>query len=328
MSNSNFSRAKNSKNDEYYTRLGDVETELRHYEPQFREKVICCNCNDGEKSAFWQYFSENFERLHLKRVTAVTYGDNAYRLDMTKEGIYKTTLADNGDFRSAESIEILKTADMVITNPPFSLFREYLEMLLKYGKKFLIVGSINMAVCKDIFPYFKNDMLRFGYSPVKRFIREDGGYKSFGNVRWFTNLDRSGDAGSFQMNKSILAKNYPVYDNYPAIDVGRVSDIPCDYYGIMGVPLSYLEKHDPEKFTIIGLTQGNDGEAKVYIDPIQHRPDGTLSYGTKVNTSAVIRVDSLPDGIYYTANNADGYLVCKFIRVLIKRKAGISTTVR
>lgn len=322
--NLNLVNSKKAKNDEFYTLFADVEDELQYYEKQLFGKTIFCNCNDGENSAFWQYFSRNFERLHLKKLIAVKYGNTAYSLEMTGTcQLSKKYLLGNGDFQSEESIALLNQADIVITNPPFSMFRKYMELLYSYNKKFLIIGNMNMIACQNIFPYMKNGMLRFGKNTVKCFMQENGENCHFGNVVWYTNLDCTYRHKPLAFKKLYIPENYLQYDNYPAIEVSRVADIPKDYYGLMGVPISYLARHDPERFDIIGLTQGNDDIVKRYENPVQHRLDGSIINGSKVNAAAVICVKEKPDKNYYTASNADGYLICKFVRVLIKRKKNI-----
>lgn len=321
MRNSNLNNAKRLKNDEFYTLISDVRQELQHYESHLYGKVILCNCNDGEESAFWQYLSEHFERLHLKKLIAVSYGILGYRLEMTdRNNCCKIPLQGNGDFRSEECIRLLHEADVILTNPPFSLFREYIGMLLRYQKKFLIIGSLNMVVCREIFPYIKSNQLWFGQHSVKNFVQRNGEICKFGNVLWYTNLECPKQHKPLDLQVHYRPDAYPHYDNYPAIEVGRITDIPCDYSGMMGVPISYLTRHDPEQFTIIGLTQGNDGLAKHYENLLQYRPDGTITKAGKPNSSAALCMQEKPNQIYYTASNANGYLVCTYVRVLIQPK--------
>lgn len=319
--NHNLAASKLVKNDEFYTLITDVEKELQLYENQLFGKSVLCNCNDGEDSAFWQYLSQNFEHLHLKKLIAVKYGNKAYSLEMTAtDQQIKKYLQGNGDFQSDESIALLDQADIVITNPPFSMFRKFIELMYRYKKKFLVIGNMNMAVCQEIFPYIKTGDLRFGQNAVKYFMQENGENCSFGNVLWYTNLESNSRNKPLILHKKYIPEAYPQLDNYPAIEVSKIADIPKDYYGMMAVPISYLTRHDPEQFDIIGLTQGNDGMAKRYKNPLQHSPDGVISNGSRVNTSAVICVKEKPNRNYYTASNADGYLICKFIRVMIQRK--------
>ena len=319
--NGNLNNAKRQKNDEFYTLISDIEQELKYYEKHFYGKIILCNCNDGEESAFWHYLSDHFERLRLKKLIAVKYGVPGYMLEKTNRSSYrKIPLRGNGDFRSEECINLLHEADVIITNPPFSLFREYIGLLLQFQKKFLIIGNMNMVVCNDIFPHIKSNQLWLGYNAVKCFMQSDGEISKFGNVLWYTNLECPRQDDMLNLHANYIPEKYPHYDNYPAIDVCRIADIPHDYYGIMGVPISYLTKHNPHQFSIIGLTQGGDGIAKHYENVVQHRLDGTVANGSKANTAAVFCLQDKPTQIYYTASNSDGYLICCYARVLIQQK--------
>lgn len=321
MANTSLSRARAAKNDEFYTLLSSVENELRFYDDALYGKTILCNCNDGENSAFHRYFSANYQRLNLKRLIYIKYGASAYKLEIIKDkGIVRTYLQGSGDFRSDECIDILKTADIVITNPPFSLFREFLDLLYSNQKQFLIVGNLNMVVCQSVFSYFSAGKLHFGYTAVKSFSQPDSSLCSFGNTYWYSNINIPKQNQHIPLHSQYSPDKYPFYDNYPAVEVGRVTEIPNDYYGLMGVPITYLLRHDPKQFEIIGLAAGHDELAKPYINPIQHRQDGTTIRGSKVNDTAVISVREKPIGIYYTADNSDGYLICRYKRVLIKRK--------
>lgn len=260
--NKNLHKANKEKNDEFYTMLSDIEAELQHYEHHFKDKVIYCNCDNPEWSNFWKYFKDNFERLELKRLIA-TYYDNdnqVYRTDLindTKNELNRFPLKGNGDFRSQECIDILKTADIVVTNPPFSLFREYVGQLMEYGKKFLIIGSQNAIVYKNFFPYIKDNKIWMGYNNVKQFIDEKKLIKKFGNICWYTNLEIKKRNKPIDLVKKYNSIDYPKYDNYDAININKIKDIPCDYYEVMGVPISLLEKYAPEQFEIVGIAAGN-----------------------------------------------------------------------
>lgn len=321
MTNITLSRARALKNDEFYTTLQSVENELKFYENALDNKTVLCNCNDGENSSFWKYFSANFHRLHLKKLICISYGKDAYRMEMTREqDTVKAPLNCNGDFRNDECIELLKISDIVVTNPPFSLFRTFLDLLYEYEKQFLVIGNMNMVVCNGIFPYFQNGKLQFGHTAVKSFSYPDGTVCNFGNIYWYTNIPTGKHVHRIPLHERYSPEKYPGYDNYPAIEVGRIKDIPCDYGGLMGVPITYLLKHDPELFEIIGIADGNDDLSKPYLNPIQHRWDGAVMNGSKVNDTAVIKSMNKPTCTYYTADNSDGYLVCKYKRILIKNK--------
>ena len=262
--NENLNKAKAAKNDEFYTRLEDIEKELGHYTEHFKGKVVYCNCDDANRSNFFKYFSTNFQKLGLKKL--ITSG---LKIDGTKDrtdgtGIVAIQKGDdidiydgNGDFRSEECIEFLKEADIVVTNPPFSLFREYVAQLMQYGKKFLIIGSMNAITYKEIFPYIKNNELWLGITSVKDFIQPNGEIKKFGNICWLTNLEHKKRNEELILYKSYNPTEYPKYDNYNAIEVSKVAEIPMDYEGVMGVPISFLDKYCPNQFEIIWQASGN-----------------------------------------------------------------------
>lgn len=259
MANANLHKAKNAKNDEFYTQLTDIEKELMHYKEHFKDKVVFCNCDDPKESAFWKYFDGQFNRLGLKRLIATHYepGKQSYLLDRTRIGEESPTIIKNlngdGDFRSEECIELLKQSDIVITNPPFSLFREYIAQLMKYEKKFIIIGNKNAITYKEFFPLLKENKVWIGYNSVKEFMRPDGTIQKFGNIGWYSNLDikkRHEQIDLYERYKG-NEEHYPKYDNYEAIEVSKVIEIPKDYFGVMGVPITFLDKYCPEQFEIL-----------------------------------------------------------------------------
>lgn len=257
-SNSNLHNAKKAKNDEFYTQLTDIEKELKHYKSHFEGKTVFLNCDDPESSNFWEYFKLNFEHLKLKKLISTHYDATqpTYKLEMTKDGVVKTPLVGNGDFRNAECIELLKESDIVVTNPPFSLFREYVAQLMEYEKKFLIVGNVANVNYKNIFPLFKNNKVWFGFQyGVMSFMKPDKTTQKFGNIGWFTNLDVSKRHQDLILYRKYDPVKYPKYDNYDAINVDKVSDIPEDYYGVMGVPVTFFDKYNPDQFEIIGISE-------------------------------------------------------------------------
>ena len=264
--NKNLHKAKKAKNDEFYTQLSDIENELKHYKKHFKDKVVFCNCDDPEESNFWHYFSENFEHLGLKKLISTHFEQDkpSYKLEITKDengdgkinklDTVKTPLKQNGDFRSPECIEILKEADIVVTNPPFSLFREYVAQLIEYEKKFLIIGDINKATnVKDIFQYFLENKIWFGITKPKSFILPDGTIQKFGKTCWYTNFNHKKRNEEVILVKNYNEKDYPKYDNYDVIEVWPAKNIPVDYPGIMGVPISFLDKLNPEQFELLGM---------------------------------------------------------------------------
>jgi len=233
--NRNLGAARKAKNDEFYTQLPDIERELKHYKNHFKNKVIYCNC-DSEQSNFVRYFKENWEALGIKKLLHTGYD--------------KETGA--GDFRGRESLELLQEADIVVTNPPFSLFREYIDCLMEHDKKFLVIGSMNALTYKEVFKYFKDNRLWLGINNVKEFTTPQGETKKIGNITWFTNLFRKKRNEELFLFKKYNKKDYPTYDNYNAIEVSKVADIPVDYFETMGVPITFLSKYNPEQFEITG----------------------------------------------------------------------------
>ena len=263
--NTNLHSAKKAKNDEFYTQLSDVEKEMAHYKDFFKGKIVYCNCDDARESNFFKFFSNNFESLGLKKLITTGYKADGKGVKLVYEGdkngnfmvddveVIMTELEGNGDFRSEECVELLKECDVVVTNPPFSLFREYVAQLMKYGKKFLIIGSMNAITYKEIFPYIKNNELWLGMNWVKDFVQPNGEVKKFGNICWYTNLEHNRRNTELDLYKKYSADEYPKYDNYDAIEVSKVSEIPMDYNGVMGVPITFLDKYCPTQFEIVGL---------------------------------------------------------------------------
>src|SRR3989344_1875779 len=270
--NKSFQRAKDVKNDEFYTRFDDIQAELNFYKDQLKDKVIYCNCDDPAESAFIDFFKLNFDYLGIKKLIGTRYQKSnlflfadparrsGYRLEITAKNKddkkpVKINLKGDGDFRSPECIELLQEADIVITNPPFSLFREYVAQLMKYNKKFLIIGNDNAIKYKGIFELIKENKIWLGYTRAKEFYKPDGSTQKFGNVGWYTNLDVKKRHEELFLYKTYKdnKKDYPKYDNYDAIEVSKVKNIPMDYEGSMGVPITFLDKHNPGQFDIIDL---------------------------------------------------------------------------
>lgn len=288
--NKSLGNAKTTKFDEFFTQLSEIEKELRHYKEYFKDKVIFCNCDDPETSNFWLYFQLNFFNFEIKKLVSTHYekGNTSYKLeivsaDIPKDGQYKipdyvkTPLEGDGDFRSAECIEILKEADIVITNPPFSLFIDYVAQLLEYKKQFIIIGSVNALHYKETFPLIQNNILWLGYKPisggmdmiipekvfdenkVKKYKINEKGEKivNVQGICWFTNIETKVRHDGITLFRFYNEEDYIKYTNYDAINVDNVNDIPCDYYGCMGVPDSFLQRYNPEQFEIVGLGCGD-----------------------------------------------------------------------
>lgn len=262
LRSSNLRAAKKAKNDEFYTQLVDIEKEVNNYKKHFKDKVVFCNCDNPEWSNFFKYFNNNFDFLGLKKVITTHYekGKQSYKLELTKQGeVVKTDLKGDGDFRSDECIEILKEADIIITNPPFSLYRDFIETMIKYDKKFLIIGNYISIICKDIFNLIKENKLWLGINNVKDFIEPNGEKKSV-YATWFTNIKHNKKNEELLLFKYYKGNelDYPKYDNYNAINIDKVKDIPMDYEGYMGVPITFIDKYNPKQFEIIKFRKGSD----------------------------------------------------------------------
>ncbi len=318
--NSNLQAAKNLKDDEFYTTYETVESEITHYLPHFEGKVILCNCDDPFESNFCKYFLRNFNTLKLKRLICTSYSSSSvvgtqlnllddnhkplrkksgYVLDVIKfsdsvgeiskeeiSNFLRTAnvikkLHGNGDFRSDECIEYLKACDIVVTNPPFSLFKELVMEIIKYDKKFLIIGNQNAITYKEIFPLIQNNEVWTGYRfgemkfrvpknskprEYRYWIDETGQkWRSLGNAMWLTNLDNKRRHELIDMTKTYNPQDYPKYDNFDAINVKTIRDIPCDYYGIMGVPITIINRYNSEQFEIVGeANHGSDNEFDLF----------------------------------------------------------------
>ena len=296
-SNKYLHKASKIKFDEFYTQLPDIERELSHYKDYFKNKIVFCNCDDPRVSGFFHYFSYNFEFLGLKKLITTCYknqqidlfsqndSEKAIYLEYTgdKDGdkvpdlneIGIKHLKGDGDFRSEECIKLLKQSDIVVTNPPFSLFREYVAQLVEYDKKFIIIGSLNAITYKEIFKFIKENKIWLGHgfdggnayfkTPYpKEFAEgvynEETDLVKFRNVTWFTNLDYEKRHEDLILYKTYKGnkKDYPKYDNYDAINIDKTKDIPIDYKGAMGVPITFLHKYNPEQFEIIKFRKGSD----------------------------------------------------------------------
>lgn len=362
MGNRNLTSAKRAKNDEFYTRMPDIENELRHYAEHFKGKTVLCNCDDPFESNFFRYFALNFDHLGLKKLMATSYcgspiaggeyqpslfdddvdagtgrhrkaykavvthvedttGDGGFDMDDIKAllggpGNEVTELHGNGeygagDFRSAECLELLDEADVVVTNPPFSLFREYVATLMDYDKKFVIMGNINAVTYKEIFPLIRNNKLwpGFSFNKAMRFAmpeeyesrtdeRDEKGRKisKVPAIAWYTNLDivkRHEDLLLYRRYKG-HEDEYPKYDNYDAIEVSKVADIPEDYYGVMGVPITFMDKYNPDQFDIVAFRKGDDGRDLVFTREREY--NRTFAYSSGDGDSRAVQQSEGHDG--------------------------------
>ena len=294
MAGGSLDDAKKNKNDEFYTQLCDIENELKHYKEHFKDKVVFCNCDDPRESNFFKYFIRNFNRLGLKKLITTTYINSpiantddlfgernvVYKISINKledindydlitdelidkiikkrrKKLYGDENYQAGDFRSAECVELLKQADIVVTNPPFSLFRQYVAQLIEYDKKFLIIGNKNSISYKEVFTYIKQNKIWLGFNSACEFFTIENGQKVKtkkvqGLTRWLTNLEHKKRHEELDLYKKYNPQEFPKYDNYDAINVDKTADIPYDYYEPMGVPITFLDKYSPEQFEILG----------------------------------------------------------------------------
>ena len=346
--NTLLGKAKKAKKDEFYTRLEDIERELRHYEAHFKGKTVLCNCDDPRISNFFHYFSYRFEALGLKRLITTCYknqerdlfsqndSERAIWLEYTgdkngnrlpdPEEIGIRYFKGDGDFRSEECIELLKQADIVVTNPPFSLFREYVAQLIRYDKKFLIIGNQNAIHYKEIFPLIMANKLWLGYGfkgGAAHFINQHyEDYATAGDhregmirvsgVTWFTNLEIPKRNEELVLYRKYKPEDYPSYENYDAIEVSKTADIPEDWDGLMGVPDTFLDKYNPDQFEIIG----NAGDTR------WARSAGVQAMGVET----IARLRQQGNKAHVTANmnslylKEDGKIVLPYSRIIIRRK--------
>ena len=270
--NTNLRKAAKVKNDEFYTQYEDIENEVMKYRKQFKDKIVYLPCDDPaeKKSEFWSFFVNNFDAFGLKKLIATHFDESgrAYKIwidsDLNNDGwiddadALQEDLKGNGDFRSEECVEILKECDIICTNPPFSLFRELIDLIMTHNKQFLIIGNKNAYAYKEIFTLIKNNKIWTGYNAVHNFIQPDGNIKKFGNIGWFTNLQSKKRNEELILTKTYNEIDFPYLDNYNAINVGKVVNIPKDFDGYMAVPITFIDKYNPNQFEIFGIT--NTGE--------------------------------------------------------------------
>ena len=348
MAKRNIDKAKEAKKDEFYTQLDDINNELKHYREHFRGKTVLCNCDDPRISNFFTYFAYNFEFLGLKKLITTCYKNqnvDLFSQNQSEQAVYLIYEGDkngnhtpdaneigvmplkgDGDFRSKECIELLKEADIVVTNPPFSLFREYVAQLMEYDKEFLIIGNQNALSYKEIFPLIRDNKMWLGASihsgDRKFWVPEDYELKAAGcgidatgrkfirvkGIRWFTNLDYKERHEDLILYKNYTPDLYPKYENYDAINVNKTEDIPCDYEGIMGVPITFMDKYNPDQFEIIGLGIANLG-LSIGVQP--YKPEHK-KYRKEIQKRGAV------DGDLYMMNGDE--VVVPYARILIRRK--------
>lgn len=376
-------KAHKAKNDEFYTQLTDIEKELSHYRAFFKDKTVLCNCDDPFESNFFKYFAMNFNHLGLKKLICTCYDGSPVSYTELKESLilspikrkpYKieitevtdmdgdgavdmvdvelllksnnnnlTILDGDGDFRSEESIEFLKEADVVVTNPPFSLFRQYVELLKRHKKSFILLGNMNSITYKEFFPYLMNNEIWIGYGfnmsmvyrtpypnkleanrkfVISKGYNPDDGYVKVPAISWFTNIDIEKRHEPLIMYRKYSENDYPRFDNYDAINVDRVTDIPDDYYDTMGVPITFLDKYNPEQFEIIGITKtpiGSHLRTKIYDKQIQIAKNGARSKVSKLNDGPAIEIPRIDNTkVCYEVDGKIYY--APYARILIRRR--------
>lgn len=376
MANKNLAKAKNAKNDEFYTQYADIQKEINaylEYDPDvFRGKTILLPCDDPEWSNFTKFFAQNFENFGLKKLISTSYAveskiykegympslfetqnpkfdeaktrikgknfvldhdtNNSGRIDI--DDLQWEYLEGDGDFRSAEVRKLRDEADIIVTNPPFSLFREFIAWIMEGKKKFLILGNMNAITYKEIFPLIKENKIWLGtVSGAKEYIKPDGGIQKMGNTYWFTNLEHGRrhqplqlmtmeDNLKFSRHKDIKGKEYRYYDNYDALEVPYTDAIPNDYENVMGVPVSFLDKYCPEQFVILGSEKQNEGiRTKIYPEQIQVDKKGKRERVSKLNDGAAILLPdgTIPEGeTYYIVEGRNYVQVYK--RLFIRKK--------
>jgi hypothetical protein len=297
--NKNLHNAKASKNDEFYTQYSDIENEVLHYKNQFENKIVLCNCDNPEYSNFFKFFLIHFDDLKLKKLITTWFTVQEQTSSFKSKFGQLNNAFESGDFRSDQSVKLLKQADIIVTNPPFSLFREFVELLEKHHKQYLILGDQNAVTYKEVFPLIKNNKLWLGYDnggnkwfqvPLdyniatedRIKIEDNKKYFSMGRIVWFTNLiiekkDRLNLTKIYYGHE----KDYQKYDNYDAINVDKVSDIPIDYKGVMGVPITFLFKHYSNQFEIVDL-EGTE------IKGLLKNTEGSLQKGDKTTYARVL----------------------------------------
>lgn len=276
VDNKKMNAAKAAKKDEFYTQLHDIEEELQYYKQHFEDKVVYCNCDDPEWSNFWKFFHDNFKDLKLRKLIATYYTGEvpskpSCKVEYDGETITRTQLEGNGDFRNPECIEILKESDIVVSNGPFSLFRSYMAQLFEHNKDFLVIGNMNAVTYKEVIEQLKQNKVRTsGYkntggmefrlpddyplTACDQRIDENGTkFIKMRTVRWFTNLKSSKSIKPLELTETYSSEKYPKYDNYEAINVDKTAEIPLDYKGKMGVPISFIDKYNPEQFKVVDL---------------------------------------------------------------------------
>lgn len=344
--------AHNSRNDEFYTPMDMIEAECSYYKEHFAGKTIYCNCDNPFLSNFIAYFIAHFEEFGLKRLIGTGYsrGGSGIKYDYSGDdpscSKHITLLEGNGDFRSDECVALLDECDIVITNPPFSLFDEFVSQIIEHKKDFLIIGCINAVTYKSIFPLIMENKMWIGVTmrgcQMSEFIvpcdykwggvsmgfvdKVNAPVVKINTAAWFTNLSHSFRNEMMELTKTYAAHEdeYPTYDNFDGINVDRVKYIPNDYDGIMGVPISFVGKYCPEQFEILGLVNSGSGKkygfTKDYSGYTEKRPDGTPTGRSGKRTNGNPMVPGRLKNLIYYENESGECVHAVYARILIRRK--------
>lgn len=331
MSNKYLHNAKRKKNDEFYTMYEDIDRELSHFKQKLKGKVVYCNCDIPSKSNFTKWLEEHMLEVGINKVISTGYVEGGRGKARISEIINGEVCSQDfildreGNFDSEECLEYLSQCDVVITNPPFSLYRKFYDVVLESEKGFIILANLNAITYKNVFPSIKDEKCNLGYNSGKGMsFNTPQGIKKLGMCAWYTSfrVDRPKQFTGFTYNENYYKK----YDNYDAININKTKEIPDDYNGVMGVPVSSIYKLSRDQFDIIGMTTGRKefGElsypTKRYRNAVQVNKDGSRSNGSKINTRATIAHNSPPNSTYYIAENSKHFLTIVYARVLIKRK--------
>jgi hypothetical protein len=331
MANKNLHKAKSTKNDEFYTRFKDIDKEVENYSSKFKDKIVYCNCDDVYASNFAKYFILNFNRLGLRKLivsgfsitshgTGVLYQATSIPNDVNEgnfneflEGIETSPI--DGDFRNEKELQLLNESDIVATNPPFSLLNEFITLMMEKEKQFLLIGNKNIIGFKNFFHYLKENRIWLGCNKVDTFCKPDNTIQHFGNIGWFTNLDHDKRHQMLPLDLSCTYKGneekYPKYRNYEAINIEKVSHIPSDYNGVMGVPITFLEKYCPEQFDLIGISSTASSMDK----PVLLGEEFVTLYRSQGGTG---HFSNNMYGVYYI--DSKGKAKVPYGRIFIKRK--------
>lgn len=266
MSNIHLEKQKKRANDEFYTLLEDVKKLVDMYKDKLKDKVIYCNCDNPDKSNFYKYLKDKFYEYGFKKVICTYLDDECSYLTIYDGKETRTKLKGNGSYDSEECKEVLKSSDVVVTNPPFSKFRHYYRLLRKYDVDFILISNLNCIAYQDCFYDFRDGKVIMHNGRVKQFIAPNGEIKNVGLATIISTLDIGQPFKHWDLKKTLDEQIHVKYDNYLALNCDRSLNYPIDYYGVVGVPVSFLNKMDRKRFEILGLTQGFDVDVANLFD--------------------------------------------------------------